>query len=127
MVFLSTALCVVAMIIAATSLTAALIFWGLCNKRENTWTNEVPLEREARWKLESKRTRYALISIIGYAVSIILSMILKDALGVSQSFTLTLTLIGTAGILIVALRAMIHNGRSFEASLNRDNPNRPPF
>ncbi len=127
MAILATVLSVVAMLIAATSLTAALIFWGLCKKREDSWTSEVPLEREARWSLERKRTRYALISIFGYAGAMILAMILKNALDVSQSFNMTLIALGSAGILIVSLRAMIHNGRSFEASLNRDNPNRPPF
>lgn len=127
MAILATVLSVVAMLIAATSLTAALIFWGLCKKREDSWTSEVPLEREARWSLERKRTRYALVSIIGYALSMGLSMILKEALEGSQSFNLTLIAIASAGILIVGLRAMVHNGRSFEASLNRDNPNRPPF
>ena len=127
MVILSTVLSVVAMLVAATSITAAFIFWGLCKKREDSWASEVPLEREARWSLEKKRTRYALISIIGYAGAMILSMILKNALEGSQSFNLTLIAIASAGLLIVALRAMIHNGRSFEASLNRDNPNRPPF
>lgn len=127
MTILATVLSFVAMLIAATSLTAALIFWGLCKKRESSWASEVPLEREVRWSLERKRTRYALISIFGYAGAMILSMILKNALEGSQSFNLTLIGLASAGLLIVALRAMIHNGRSFEASLDWDNPNRPPF
>lgn len=127
MAILVTALSAVAVFVAVTSLTASFIFWGLCKRREDTWQNEVPLERDARWKLESKRMRYALISIIGYGVSMGLAMILKHALEVSQSFNMTLIGLATAGLLIVAFRAMIHNGRSFEASLNRDNPNRPPF
>jgi hypothetical protein len=127
MAILATVLSVVAMLIAATSFTAAFIFWGLCKRREDTWSNEVPIEREDRWKLESKRMRYALISIIGYGVSMALAMILRHALEVSQSFNMSLIGLATAGLLIVALRAMIHNGRSFEASLNRGSPNRPPF
>ncbi len=127
MTILATLLSVVAMFFAATSLTAAFIFWGLCKKRENSWASEVPMEREARWKLESKRTRYALVSIIAYAVAMGLSIILKNGLEGSQSFNLTLVGIASAGILIVGMRAMVHNGRSMEASFNRDNPNRPPF
>lgn len=127
MTILTTALSVAAMLMAATSFTASLIFWGLCKKQENTWTSKVPIEKEIRWKMESRRTRYALISIFAYAGSIILALILKNELEVSQSFCSTLMGLGTAGILIVALRALIHNGRSFEASLNIDNSNRPPF
>ncbi len=127
MAILTSALTVVAFLIAASALTASLIFWGLCNRRESTWASEVPIERETRWQMESRRTRFALISIIGYGVSMALAMILKNALEISQSLNLTLIGLATAGLLIVAFRAMIHNGRSFEASLERDNPNRPPF
>ena len=124
MVFILT---IAAFLVASTTLTASLIFWGLCKKRENSWKSEVPLEREARWDLERRRTRWALVSICGYAIGMVLAMVLKGLVAESQSLNLTLIALSTGGILITSLRAQVHNGRSFEASLDHRNPNRPPF
>jgi hypothetical protein len=124
LVFLLT---VAAFLVAATSLSSAFIFWGLCKRKENSWNSEVPIEREARWQLERRRTRWALVSIFGYALAMVLAMILKGLVEDSQALNLTLIALSTGGILITALRASIHNGRSFEASMDFNNPNRPPY
>jgi Na+-driven multidrug efflux pump len=124
LVFLLT---VAAFLVAATTLTASVIFWGFCKKKENSWTSEVPLEREARWDLERRRMRWALVSIFGYALAMVLAMVLKSLVDDSQALNLTLIALSTGGILITSLRATIHNSRSFEASLDRTNPNRPPY
>ena len=85
----------------------------------------MPIEREARWELERRRTRWALVSIFGYALAMVLAMILKGLVEDSQA--LNLTALSTGGILITSLRASIHNSRSFEASMDFNNPNRPPY
>lgn len=127
MAILVTLVTVAAFAVAVTTSTASIIFWVLCKKKEESWKSEVPIEKEARWEMESRRTRWALVSILGYALAMILAMVLKNAFEVSQALNLTLIGASTAGILITSLRATIHNGRSFEASLERNNPNRPPF
>lgn len=127
MTILVTLATVAALAVAITTFSASIFFWVACKRKEDSWKNEVPLQKEVVWELERRRTRWALVSIFGYALAMLISMLLKNYFEASQPLTMILVGAGSASILIMSLRAMVHNNRSFEASLDRTNPNRPPY
>ena len=115
----ATVLLVVVALVAVFSLGTAIAFWVYCLKVEKAWMCEPRMENEPFWKLESQRKKFALASIIAYAVSVGLTTGLKSWFEISQTYNLTFLAIASAGILIVGLRAMVHNDRSFEQWLKR--------
>ena len=115
------AIVAVAGTIAATSLVCALVFWAFCLKVERSWTLEIPLINTERWHLESVRKRWALVSLVGYALSMGLTMLLTHGLGYAAA-NLWIMGAASAGILIIGLRAMVHNDRCFENDLKHRYP-----
>ena len=119
MTIIASVLLVVAAFIAVFSLGTAIGFWVYCLKVERAWMSEPRISNEAFAKLESERTKLALASIIAYAICIALTATLKSWLEFSQILNISLMAIASAGILIVSIRAMVHNDRSFESYLKR--------
>jgi len=80
---------------------------------------------QKRWRLDKTRARTGLYALGAYAVGMFslipVQSMLKTA-GSTSNAPLIVMLVLSAGLLIVGLRSVIHNGREFELDLKRRYP-----
>ncbi len=118
---MATIVFVLAAISALVALFCGITFWIRCLEVERSWATPIPASGEghdrgikAAISRERKRTRIAIPVLVAYIATLLLGMWLKDGFGFGNAAFLPLTIVASIGLLIVSLRAMVHNDRCFE-------------
>lgn len=115
MLYFLIALCVVSALVA---LIPSIVFWIRCLEVERSWATPIPAKGEGHDRAineairrERGRKRIAIPVFVGYVLTMGLTMLLKNVFEVE---TWPMIAIASIALLIVGIRAMVHNDRSTE-------------
>lgn len=118
MVPLIYAICILS---AAVALICGIGFWVRCLEVEQSWATPIPPKGEAHDRAissaisrERQRKRIAIPVLVGFILTACLNALLQHVYDIQIGWTWPMMAAAATGLLIVTLRAMVHNDRCFE-------------